>query len=280
MEKDLIRYGIDKIKLNYRKSITTEEGSEVSLALHSHSSFEIFVLESDLATFFAEGSIYPMTKGDMMLFNGTELHNISFDNSTAYKRTVIHFKPETVLPYETENYNLLNAFTARKPGKHNLIKKEFLDETGATELLEKIANAAKSTESYTELYIHTLFIQLLICINEATKLTAVNQNSLMNNEKINNILSYINTNLDEDLSLDSIAEKFYMSKYNMCHTFKQVTGFSVKQYITYKRVSMAQKLMASGKSTLEACVASGFNDYSNFYKTFKKILGKPPKSFK
>ncbi len=278
MDKDLYKY--ETSELNMRRCVTTGEGNDVSFALHSHTDYEIFMLTSEKASFFAEGTIYQMSRGDVIIFNNTELHNISFDNSHAYERFVIHFRPEAILPFDNEKYNLLHVFTARKSGKNNFIPKNRLETTDFYNILEKMESVVTAAPDYLDIYFHTLFIQLLIALNDASSLSVGGDYPKLGNEKIRNILSYINTNLTEDLSLDTLAEQFYMSKYNMCHLFKATTGFSVKQYITYRRVAMAQKLMASGKSTLDACVASGFNDYSNFYKTFKKLLGVPPKNFK
>lgn len=278
MEKKL--FSLELPEMSVHRTITTGEGSNVSLALHNHPVYEIFILCSDKASFFVEGTIYHMSKWDVMIFNNTELHNVSFDNSNAYDRIIIHFKPEAVLPFDSEKYNLLRAFTARKGGKCNYLSKSQLEKTDFYQAVQKMEEAIINQTDYVEIYCHTLFVQLLIAINKASTLSSDIAYPRLGNEKIRNIISYINTHLTEDLSLDALSEQFYMSKYNMCHLFKDTTGFSVKQYVTYRRVAMAQKFMASGKSTLDACIAAGFNDYSNFYKTFKKILGKPPKEFK
>lgn len=57
------------------------------------------------------------------------------------------------------------------------------------------------------------------------------------------------------------------------------TGFSVIEYITYKRILKAEELLLSGLSILDAANEVGFGDYSNFYKAFKKITGTSPKKY-
>ena len=278
MNKTLLRREIADMTIF--RTITTGEGESVSFALHGHSSYEIFMLKSEKATFYAEGTIYPMRRNDVMIFNSTELHNISFDNSQPYERVVIHFNPVITLPYDSEQYKLLTTFTSRKSGKNNYIPREMLEKTSFFDVLSKMENIVSQPADYTDIYLHTLFIQLLIELNNASSLSDIQDYPRLSNEKIRRILSYINDNLTEELSLDLIAEEFFMSKSNLCHLFKNTTGFSVKQYITYRRLALAQQYMADGLSTLDASVAAGFNDYSNFYKTFKKFMCKPPKNFK
>ena len=56
-------------------------------------------------------------------------------------------------------------------------------------------------------------------------------------------------------------------------------GTTIIKYLTSKRISEAKKLLNSGKSISEAAEESGFNDYANFMRTFKKIVGVPPKKY-
>ncbi len=278
MNKNLLYREVPDI--TFFRTITTGEGDSVSFELHSHTTYEIFVLKSEKAVFYADGTIYPMRKDDVIIFNSKELHNISFDNTQPYERIVIHFNPVIALPYDTEKYKMLNLFNARKNGKNNYIPREMLEKTSFFVLLEKAEYMISNPSDYTDIYLQTLFIQLLIELNNASSLSEIKDYPKLSNEKIRNILSYINDHLTETISLDCVAAEFHMSKSNLCHLFKNTTGFSVKQYITYRRIALAQKLMADGCSTLEASVAAGFNDYSNFYKTFKKFMSKPPKKFK
>ena len=119
-------------------------------------------------------------------------------------------------------------------------------------------------------------IQMLVCINRVID-ENVRKSTTDKDEKIYEVLKYINENLNKTMTLDGLSEKFYISKYYMAHIFKRVTGYSVNQYITYKRICLAEEMIAEGVSAAEACVLAGFNDYSNFYKTFCKVTGHSPK---
>ena len=92
------------------------------------------------------------------------------------------------------------------------------------------------------------------------------------NSKILPILEYIAEHLVEDLSIDTLSSKFYMSRYYLMHLFKKETGYSVANYISTKRLLHARALIQSGTSVTEACFASGFKNYSTFSRAYKKLF--------
>ena len=99
-------------------------------------------------------------------------------------------------------------------------------------------------------------------------------------ENIEKILEYINENLIEDLSVEYLASTLYINKYYLMHKFKDQTGCTIYQYILQKRLIRAISLMKKGKNITEACMQSGFKDYSNFSRLFKKTFKVSPKEYK
>jgi len=85
-------------------------------------------------------------------------------------------------------------------------------------------------------------------------------------------------NLNGDLSIESLAAKFYMSKYHLMHKFKKQTGFTLHSYILQKRLIKADTLIRSGTPVSQACEQSGFNDYSSFVRAYKKMFSTLPKN--
>jgi len=55
---------------------------------------------------------------------------------------------------------------------------------------------------------------------------------------------------------------------------------TVGEYIAYKRILKAKELLIRGTPVLETCHAVGFRDYSNFYKTFRRLEGVSPREYK
>lgn len=94
-----------------------------------------------------------------------------------------------------------------------------------------------------------------------------------------NVLKYINENYSEDMSLDFLAERFFVSKYHLSHSFRREVGVSVYRYIMLKRLLAAKELLQSGMSAGEVAHATGFGDYASFWRAFKTEYGISPKEF-
>ena len=92
-----------------------------------------------------------------------------------------------------------------------------------------------------------------------------------------NICDYIEHNIDENLSLDNIAEHFFLSKYYISHVFKDNIGISIHKYIAKKRLQLCHDAIMGGEPISQVYNAYGFDDYSSFYRAFKKEYNMSPK---
>jgi AraC-like DNA-binding protein len=87
------------------------------------------------------------------------------------------------------------------------------------------------------------------------------------------VIQYIESHLDDDLSLDELSKKFFVSKYHIAHIFKENFGISIHQYITKKRLSMCKDAMLSNDNITKVYLMFGFKDYTSFFRAFKKEYG-------
>ena len=94
------------------------------------------------------------------------------------------------------------------------------------------------------------------------------------------IVEYINGHLFEELSLEILAEKFYLSKNHLNRLFKEASGSTVWEYIRLKRLLAAHWRIAGGAAATAAAADCGFHDYSAFYRAYKKHFGVAPGSQK
>jgi len=89
-------------------------------------------------------------------------------------------------------------------------------------------------------------------------------------------MDYINNHLTEEISVETIAESCYISRYHLMHLFKGETGYTLFDYITEKRLALARDLLKTGMPVTEACFASGFKNYSTFFRAYKKHFHSSP----
>ena len=90
------------------------------------------------------------------------------------------------------------------------------------------------------------------------------------------MLHYISRHVNEELTLDGLAERFYVCKYHLSHTFTKEVGVSLHRYITLRRLLMARQLLSTGMAAGQVSSTCGFSDYTSFYRAFKAEYGISP----
>ena len=93
------------------------------------------------------------------------------------------------------------------------------------------------------------------------------------------VLHYINEHYSESLTLDQLAEQFFISKYHLLRKFDAQVGTTVHRYILQKRLMNAKQLLAGGVPPNEVCQYCGFGDYANFYRAFKAEYNQTPRQY-
>lgn len=100
--------------------------------------------------------------------------------------------------------------------------------------------------------------------------------------RINKVLSFIDHNLDADLSLQNIAHIAFYSPYHLHRLFKAITNETLNSYIIRKRIERTAMMLIHNKESSIAEIADkyGFKNDSTFSRTFKKIYGQSPTEFR
>ena len=97
----------------------------------------------------------------------------------------------------------------------------------------------------------------------------------------NTIKNYIDGNFCNILTLDSIAELFYMNKFTMMRQFKAAFGVNIIQYCNGKRVSAAREMLTgTNLSVKEIGERLNFTDAYSFSRFFKNSTGFSPLKFR
>jgi AraC family transcriptional regulator len=100
-------------------------------------------------------------------------------------------------------------------------------------------------------------------------------------EPLQTVVAYIDSNLEQALSLDELASVAQMSKYYLMRLFKQATGSTLHQYVTARRIEKAKQLLAKRHLPLvDICHAVGFQSQSHFTHIFRRCIGIPPKAYR
>lgn len=248
-----------------------KNANQKNYQLHNHyGAYEIFIFLRGNADFVVEGATYPLEKYDTILLNPNEFHNIQHHSGGEYERIVLQIQNSFFTDHNCDRFRQM--FDSRKPGTQNMIPAGFITENKITETISRIEGYCNDKNA--DILLPCAITELLNDLNKYHHPTALPAN----NAKITPIIMYINENLTAPLSIDSIAEKFYLNKYHLCRIFKKHTGLTINKYITHKRIVLVKNLCRSGKTLSQASAEAGFGNYSNFYKMYLKENGIPPRA--
>ena len=90
------------------------------------------------------------------------------------------------------------------------------------------------------------------------------------------LMEYIHEHYADELSLESLSQRFFISKYYLCHQFKELTGFSVGAYLINYRIRQACVFLRDGMSVQQAGEQVGFKNNAHFIRSFGQIIGVSP----
>lgn len=248
---------------------------------HNHDFYEIYLFLSGTVTFVIEGKSYRMKPRDILIINNKELHKALVEKGIPYERIVIWLNPDYVKSLNTEKTNLLGVFDSSLLNRYNLLRLNSEAMEYIYTIIDKLGLAYKSSTFGSDILRDSYIKELLVYINWVYQISSGSNLELdiTYNEKVTKIIHYINQNLSEDLSLETISAKFYLSKYHLLREFKKNTGYTIHRYITQKRLIMAKELLKDSRQVSEVCSKCGFGDYSNFIRAFRKEFGISPKKY-
>ncbi len=96
--------------------------------------------------------------------------------------------------------------------------------------------------------------------------------------RISSVIEKIKNNVDDNLSIESLAESINLSVPRLVQLFKIQTGIPVRRYRLWHRLFITAIYIGEGSSLTDAAVSAGFSDSAHFTNTFRAMLGMTPTS--
>ena len=239
---------------------------------HYHDFHKVVIFISGKAAYHIEGKAYQLKPWDILLVNRHAIHRPEIDHSVPYERFILWIQND--IPWQ----ELLKCFQKANDRSYNLVRLNSALQEKMKDILFELENSAKSDEYGREILTQSLFLQFMVYLNRIflEKQYIFDKKSYTFDSQIANILQYINHNLKEDLSVEALSAKYYVSKYHLMRKFKQETGYTIHNYIVNKRLLMARTLISNGMPVTKAAQESGFAEYSTFSRAYRKQFKTTP----
>ena len=248
---------------------------------HTHDYYEFY--------FFMEGNVsmsihnknYRLSPGDMVLIPpGVRHHAFNVEENIPYQRFVFWISQDYChkLMNFSEDYVYIVNYAEKK--KKYIFHYDTLAFNAVQAKIFRLIEEIHANRFGKAAKIELCVNDLMLHINRAVYEMQHPATRKETNALYDSVIQYIESHLDDDLSLDELSKKFFVSKYHIAHIFKENFGISIHQYITKKRLSMCKDAMLSNDNITKVYLMFGFKDYTSFFKAFKKEYGISPKEYK
>lgn len=271
---DYSQYNLEKtgyLKEDFRL-FHINDRTDREFSYHYHDFHKIIVFISGRVTYHIEGKAYHLKPRDILLVSQGAIHKPEIDPSLPYERYIFWIRDDISLQ------KLNTCFQKANDRSFNLVRADSAVQERLKDLLPEIEQTLKNEHFGDEELKNALFAQFMVYINRIflKNSTSPDKKTYSSDSQVEQLLKYINRHLTDDLSIDTLAERFFFSKYHMMRKFKSETGYTIHGYVTNKRLLLARSLISQGTPVMKAAEKGGFHDYTTFVRAYKKQFGKTP----
>lgn len=266
---------------NNRLDINYYNNTKQTIIFHSHIQYEIYFFHGGECTYLIGDKIYSLSPGDIIIMDGLTLHRPILSDEKDYIRSTLHFDAtyfKEILDGMEMGF-LLDPFTSLTT---NLLHLNESEQREANALLEKMNGYKDKHDAISKYRLQLTFLELLAIIYSTSKVELKNNRLSSKEDHVQQIVSYIEEHYMKDMSLEMLENELHISKFYLSKVFKNVTGFTVFNYLYQRRINQAkiEFLINKELSVTDACYLVGFKHPAHFTKVFKRLVGCTPEQYK
>lgn len=255
-----------------------ERGKDIlSNKEHSHNNcYEILQIWSGEGVVMVKNKLYPIKSGSVYFINGMDIHCSAPKDPNEYIRSKIIISSEYInkISEFTESFNIIEDLFIKNGGM--CIELGQNETAIIDEAFLKIRDNLSENTIYTNVNVAAALFEIFTYAH-GNKNT---YNPALSN-KISEVLQYINRNIENKITLDEICKYVHSSKYYLCHIFKETTHMTILDYILFRRISIAKKLLIyTDKSLADIAMSAGFSSFSYFSRMFHVCEHVTPSEFR
>lgn len=261
---------------------------------HSHHEYEIYFFCGGDCKYLINNRIYELVPGDIILLDGMTLHKANPGGESTYTRSMVHFSPTWLselistlgVPNLLDPFKKLNnpLLRTRYDDNGQYVDKQIKKISGLlSDINEELQRTGKKNE-FLEAEVKLELVQLLLRIYKMSQQELVQVTSRKSEKEVHAeaIASWIRDHFKEKISLDRISSELNLSKYYISHVFKDITGFTVMEYVMGCRLNHVKYLleMEPELTIAEVSTSSGFESIAHFSRYFKEKVGLTPTRYR
>ena len=275
IEKDIKLFNDNElISVVYTKE--NFETTDTNIAVYDK--YKISILLSDGLNAVVGDKVIRSGKNSVLFFRPDELHfgRISQTGVHSYLDFLI---PLSFFEKFYKGSEIIKFITDKSEDRVNYIAFDMPCQKIIFEIARDILEILKSNDKNSDMKIFSLMLRIILLCSDFYDKQKNNPINFQMPDIVTGTMTYISENYKDRLSLEQLASMANCSVAYISRIFKQYVGLTIYNYIISTRISNAQIMLKKNASVTETCFASGFDDCSNFIRTFKKITGQTPMQF-
>ncbi len=228
-----------------------------------------------------EGASYEFNEGDVIMLNPSEFFLCNIDNNILHERITLITNVNAVNAFPGDSIDLFSAFYNREKREGNILSAEVVKKHGIDKLFYELLEIERGSFQTKETLAMCKMMEILCKIGETREdSTNVGVERSLVGPFIESVLHYVEKNFTEDITIGTIAEYFGVHRSYLSHEFNRQMGISLWNYIIMRRLYKFNSLMTANGSAEEVAYKVGFNNYSNFFRLYKKHMQMTPMEYK
>jgi AraC-like DNA-binding protein len=266
--------------------INRNEG-EWHMPFEWHVPHEIFYVISGRGKYYIENKVYFFEPGDLFVIGQDELHKSQLVDNETFEVMVIMFDPRVATIVQVDDgIDPLSLFYDRSEAFSHQLKVKSEDRKKLEWCFNLMLEEYNRKEGVSLRVVGSLLQWLLLELKKGyaqnNRFDSIESwNGMHLKPIVSNAMEYISNHFVEDINLDKISKKLNVNASYLSREFKRNTGFSVMEFITFKRIWLAREmLLYKDTQVAEIAYQVGYNNVTHFHWTFKKMIGVSPNKYR
>jgi len=252
----------------------------VKTEYHCHDFFEFYIHTHGGPYFGLDNNMYTLKPDQLFIIPPFCMHGLSAAAGIRdYRRGYVNVSPDMLRTLGCGQIDLESFFRSYTSQGQYTFQLSPEDAEECIELMKKLATP-QLNDVLDDFRKCGYLIEFLCKVCRAMRQAHPVTSNVFPNSIIQEVLAYINSNYTQPLKTEQLAKRFGISVSYLSHEFQKFTNRSVYDYILYRRVMLARQMMLTDQSLNAIAYQCGFNDYSNFLRTFRKLIGVSPSQFR
>lgn len=252
--------------------------SDSPVGPHSHNAAELYFTLSDLPDVLLNDTVSAVPAGTLIIIPPFCVHQLYHEIGKVYERYILSINTQwldSVFCHKEDSF----AYLKESATPLLLTPKPSQREKWIPDLDRLISFSSNTSPEAL-----SCFFALLSTLNQMVDTLSPETNHRFpistTQQRINEMISYIQEHIYENLTVSDLAAHFYLHPDYLSRLFKKHAHISVNRYITLQKTATAQSLLREGYTVAQVQEKLGYSSYAYFFKTFQKNAGLSPSKYR